>query len=327
MAVSVMGDRACGKTTFIGLLYAAQIEYTNNLVNKEAFKFTADPHIAAYMGEMYNQLRIGRWPDATIKGHSSKISFLFGYKRTMGKAAQKMPLPSWISRRKWAKPYSTLQFCVYDVAGEDVQDIIRTPDGYLSEEIPDEAKDLLESRVLVFLIDAQKISAKVRSKAYMKMINYDKEMATLISLIASYNSKKTDPLQRKIYPVIVFTKFDMVPRSTLQDMGLPDTLPKVKDQKARREYAETIMRRFYRQTLAYLKGGALKGVSFDEAAYIFSSVNTEFDEEQGFESPKMKGDEVDYSYGEYAAFITHFRRIANEMPDEIKEAQDFDTKW
>ncbi|MFW3146976.1 MAG: hypothetical protein ACMUIE_09215 [Thermoplasmatota archaeon] len=322
MPVAVLGDRACGKTTFIALLYAAQIEFTNNIENKENFKFTADPHVAAYMGEMYNSLRIGQWPDATIKGHSSKISFLFGYKRAAAAA-----MPSWVKKRGWAKPYSTLEFSVYDVAGEDVQDIIRTPDGYMSEEIPEEAKELLESRVLVFLIDAQKISAKVRSKPYMKMINYDKEMATLISLIASYNSKKTDAQLRKIYPVIVFTKFDMVPKSTLQEMGLDETYPGFKDQKKRKKFAEDIMRRFYKQTLAYLKGGSLKGVSFDEAAYLFSEVMTEFDEEQGFESPKMKGDEVAYSYPEYEAFINHFRRIANEMPDDIKDSQDFTSKW
>lgn len=321
MPTAILGDRACGKTTFLALLYAAQIEYTNNMENKESFKFTAEPNVAAYMGEMHNQLRIGRWPDATIKGHSTKIGFTFGYKTIASM------LPGWIKNKGWAKPYSTLQFTVYDVAGEDVQDIIRTPDGYLSAEIPEESKELLESRVLVFLIDAQKISAKVRSKQYLKMINYDKEMATLTSLIASYNSMKPNPEERKIYPVIVFTKFDTVPRATLQEMGLGETYPDAKDYKKRKEFAETIMRRFYKQTLAYLKGGMLKGVSFDEAAYIFSEVQTEFNEEDGFVSPKMKGDEVDFSYSEYSYFIEHFRRVANEMPDEIKESQDFSSKW
>ena len=323
MPTAIIGDRACGKTTFLGLLYAAQINYTNMATDRETFKFTADPQVAGYMGEMYNQLRMGGWPDATVKGQSSKISFLFGYKRMMGQAAQRIPLPRWVKIKTWAKPYSTLKFTVYDVAGEDVQDIIRTPDGYLSEDIPDEAKDLLESRILILLIDAQKISAKVRSKPYMKMINYDKEMATLISLIASYNSKKTDPLERKIYPAIVFTKFDMVPKATLQEMGLKDVYPPLKDQKSRKNYAETIMRRFYKQTLAYLRGGVLKGVSFDEAAYFFSEVETGFNEDLGIESPMMKGDEVNYSYPEYEAFINYFRKIANNMPDEVKESQEF----
>jgi len=110
-------------------------------------------------------------------------------------------------------------------------------------------------------------------------------------------------------------------------MGLDETYPPLKKKKDRQEFAETIMRRFYRQTLAYLKGGMLKGVSFDEAMYIFSEVQTEFDEKTGFVIPKMKKDEIDYSYTEYAAFIDHFERIANEMPDDIKEAQDFVSEY
>ena len=318
MPTAVLGDRACGKTTFIALLYAAQIQYTDEEANKEIFKFTSEPHVTSYMGELFNQLKMGRWPDATMKGQTSKISFLFGYRSMMKAFAQKL-----IGTKRFEKPYDTLKFTVYDVAGEDVQDIIRTPDGYLSEEIPDEAKELLESRVLVFLIDAQKISAKVRSKGYMKMINYDKEMATLISLISSYNSRKKDPEQRRIYPVIVFTKFDMVPRATLQAMGLDADYPPVDDMKARRAYSETILKKFYEQTLAYLKGGMLKGVSFDKAAYFFSEVQTGFNEDQGIESPLMKGERIDYSYDEYEAFIKYFKKVANDMPDQVKEAQEF----
>ena len=325
MPTAIIGDRACGKTTFLGLLYSAQIKYTNEVAEKDAFKFTAEPQVASYMGEMHNQLRMGGWPDATLKGQTSKLSFLFGYKRLIGGATQK--LPQWIQQQKWARPYSTLKFTVYDVAGEDIQDIIRTPDGYLSADIPDEAKDLLESRIIVLLIDSQKISAKVRSKAYMKMINYDKEMATLISLIASYNAKKSDPLERQIYPAIVFTKFDLVPTATLQEMGLSDKIPPIKDVKTRKKFAETIMRRFYKQTLAYLRGGMLKGVSFDEAAYFFSEVETGFNEELGVESPMMKGDEISFSYSEYESFINYFKKIANSMPDDVKEAQDFTSEY
>ncbi len=318
MPTAVLGDRACGKTTFLALLYASQIRYTDEETNKEVFKFTAEPQVASYMGELFNQLKIGHWPDATMKGQTSKTSFLFGYKSLMKSFAKKL-----VGGKHFKNPYNTIKFSVYDVAGEDIQDIIRTPDGYLSEEIPDEAKDLLESRVLVFLIDSQKISAKVRSKSYMKMINYDKEMATLISLVSSYNAKKKDPDERKIFPVIVFTKFDMVPRPTLQAMGLDANYPPADDMKKRRAYAETILKKFYEQTLAYLKGGMLKGVSFDDAAYFFSEVQTEFNEDLGIESPMMKEERIDYSYTEYEAFINYFEKIANEMPDEIKEAQEF----
>jgi hypothetical protein len=89
------------------------------------------------------------------------------------------------------------------------------------------------------------------------------------------------------------------------------------------------MRNFYGQTLALVKGGRLMNVSFDEAAYFFSEINTEFNED-GIPIPSIKvmdggvGHELDYSYDEYRWFIDHFKKIANSMPDNIRDEQDFD---
>lgn len=323
MPAAILGDRACGKTTFLALLYASQIKYTNDPEYKDKFKFFAAPSTVNFMGDMFNQLKIGGWPDSTAKGQRTKVEFLFGFKRLLGKA-----IPGWIEDRGWVKPYNTMQFSVYDVAGEDVNDLVRTPDGVFSEDIDDSIKDLLESRVLVILLDASRISAKPRSKPFMEMLDYDTKTATLISLIAEYNSHKKDPKQRKIYPVFVLTKFDIVNKKILRDMKLDENYPEMKKQKDRKVFAETILKTFFGQTLALLKGGQLKSVKFDDSAYYFSEVFSEFNDD-GIPVPKLKkmdggpGYEIDYSYGEYEGFINHFREITNDMPDAIKDAQDF----
>ena len=324
MPAAVLGDRGCGKTTFLALLYAAQIKYTNEPINKDNFRFYATPASLNFMGDMYNHMRGGGWPEATMKGQQTKVSFLFGFKRMVVGS-----LPSWIKKQDWINPFNTIKFSVYDVAGEDVNDIIRTPDGVFSEDLPEEVKNLLESRILVVLVDASRINAKPRSKPYLDMIEYDKKTATLISIIAKYNSKKEDPKLRRIYPIFVLTKFDTVAENILEGMRLKEQPPPYKENDARQAYSETIMRNFYKQTLALVKGGRLMNVSFDQAAYFFSEITTEFSED-GVPIPSLKvmddgvGHELDYSYLEYRWFIDHFKKIANSMPDSVREAQDFE---
>jgi len=324
MPAAVLGDRGCGKTTFLALLYAAQIKYTNEPVNKDNFRFYASPASLNFMGDMYNHMRSGGWPEATMKGQQTEVEFLFGFKRPISGS-----LPSWIKKKDWLNPFSTIKFSVYDVAGEDVNDIIRTPDGVFSEDLPEDVKNLLESRIIVVLIDASRINAKPRSKPYLDMIEYDKKTATLISIIAKYNSRKEDPKMRRIYPVFVLTKFDTVNENILQGMKLKTKPPSYKEQKEREDYSETIMRNFYKQTLALVKGGRLMKVSFDQSVYFYSEISTEFSED-GIPIPSLKqmedgvGHELDYSYSEYRSFIDHFKKIANSMPDSVREAQDFE---
>jgi len=325
MPAAILGDRACGKTTFLALLYSSQIKYSNDPENADRFKFFASPSTVNFMGDMYNHLKGGGWPDATAKGQRTKVDFLFGFRR-FGAAM----IPSWVENRGWANPYNTIKFSVYDVAGEDVNDLVRTPDGVMDDDIPEEIHELLESRVLVILVDTSRITAKPRSKPFMAMMDYDTKTATLISLIAEYNSKKTDPAQRTIYPVFVFTKFDvlMQKKKLLESMKLTETYPEMKEQEKRLHYAETLLRNFYGQTLALLRGGKLKNVSFDDSAYYFSEVGVEFNDD-GIPIPSLHvmkdgaGHEITYSHPEYVGFIDHFRKIANKMPDDIKDAQEF----
>ena len=325
MPAAVLGDRGCGKTTFLALLYAAQIKYSNESENKDAFRFYASPSSLNFMGDMYNHLRGGGWPEATMKGQQTNVSFIFGFKK-FGISV----LPEWIQKRDWIKPFSTIKFSVYDVAGEDINDIIRTPDGVFSEDLPDDVKNLLESRIVVILIDASRITAKPRSKPYIDMLEYDKKTATLISIIAKYNSKKENPKQRKIYPIFVFTKFDSINEKILDAMHLKAKPPEYKESDARREFSETILRNFFGQTLAIIKGGKLMNVSFDSSTYFFSEIATEFNED-GIPIPTVKvmdegiGHELDFMYNEYRWFLDHFKKIANKMPDDIKEEQDFDS--
>ncbi len=330
MPTAILGDRAAGKTTFIGLLYAAQIRFTNDPANKDVFRFYADPTALSIIRKLYENLKTSAWPDGTTKGQKSMLRFTFGYEKMLHGAV----LPQWMRERDWIHPFATINFNVYDVAGEDIQDMTKTPDGVQSKKLTDIAKSLLESRVLVMLIDTSKITEDCDSDEYRSMLEYDGIMATLISMIAQYNSEKPDPKERKIYPVIVFTKFDTLFQDEnavmIKDMEIPKdikTYADLNNSNIRRDYCEKILRNFFGQTLALLKGGKLMNVSFDRTEYFFSYVNTKFGKD-GKAVPNQRkildgaGHEIDFSYDEYARFIMHFKKIANEMPDGIREREE-----
>ncbi|HVG37313.1 MAG TPA: hypothetical protein VNA10_06235, partial [Thermoplasmata archaeon] len=134
----------------------------------------------------------------------------------------------------------------------------------------------------------------------------------------------------KIYPVFVLSKFDTLRDDVLARLGLHRGFPD--NNRARKEYAEALLRVFVPQTLSQIRGGKVAGVSMDKSAYFLSWVRTETHEgmdpvgqskivRTGF-APEGGG-EPDFSYDEYVNFIEHFRDIAHKIPDEILEAERF----
>ena len=335
MAVAILGDRGCGKTVFLSLLYETQVNYTTE--TKGDFRFISSPGYVNTMGKIINDVTMGGWPEATLKGLLSKYWFLYGYRKPVFK-----------------NKFDTVKFTIYDIAGEDVNiiDELITPynegglDSISYEDLPGGLRTLLDCNVLVFLIDGSRINAEPRSETYKEMMEYDTFMATLISIVADYKSKKLGELNEKdkLYPVFIMTKFDTIGKKIFDSLKIPSHFPvdtdKLMDRvpgrdllledrnlKRRREYAETIMKSYYRQTLALKYGGKLLNVDFDRAGNFFSEIKTELDEDGGL-APKLISKDnttyrIDYSYLEYRAFIEYFRDIARKMPDEVKDEQEF----
>src|SRR2546428_681601 len=218
MPCALLGDRASGKTTFLGLLYSAQVKYGTGV--QDDFRFHAPIQSLNIMSAVYEGMKDGRFPSATLKEEITELGFVFGYLR-------KADFP-------------------------------------------------------------------------------------------------------KIYPVFVLSKFDTLRDDVLARLGLHRGFPD--NNRARKEYAEALLRVFVPQTLSQIRGGKVAGVSMDKSAYFLSWVRTETHEgmdpvgqskivRTGF-APEGGG-EPDFSYDEYVNFIEHFREIAHKIPDEILEAERF----
>jgi hypothetical protein len=323
---AILGDRASGKTTFLGLLYAAQVHYGTG--KADTFRFSSTPQSLKFMSAVYQNMKDGMFPSATLKDEMSLVEFIFGYKRLIRGA-----LPTWVKEQNWMNPFATLNFAAYDVSGEDVQEFIET--GVAASPI---IQQLLRAYVVVILVDCSKLTTDLDSQSYKRMLKYDGDVATLCVAFQKYKKDEYDRMKAQgmrvgapvIYPVLVLSKFDTLSDEVLARLGLARGMPPREKQRDRKDYAEALLRAFLPQTLSQIRGGKVAGVSFDQANYFISWIHTEKGDagmatvgppkivRKGF-SPDG-GASIDYSYDEYVAFIEHFRDIANKVPDDVKEA-------
>src|SRR5947199_69510 len=122
---------------------------------------------------------------------------------------------------------------------------------------------------------------RFHAPAYKKMLRYDSTVAKLLVSFQTYKKQEYDRLKDsgvradapKIYPVFVLSKFDTLRDDVLARLGLHRGFPE--NNRARKEYAEALLRVFVPQTLSQIRGGKVAGVSMDKSAYFLSWVRTE----------------------------------------------------
>ncbi|MBI4415426.1 MAG: hypothetical protein HY557_00400 [Euryarchaeota archaeon] len=285
------------------------------------------------MSAVYEGMKDARFPSATLKEEITELSFIFGYlRRIVGK------LPYYIRQQNWSRPFSTLRFSAYDVSGEDIEEFIET--GIATRPL---IQQLLKSVVVVVLVDCSKMTTDIDTPGYRKMLRYDSTVAKLLVAFQTYKKQEYEHLKDSgiaadppiIYPAFVLTKFASLRDDVLARLGLHRGFPGLDDKRARRDYAEALLRVFVPQTLSQIRGGKVAGVSMDKSEYFLSWVRTETAEgmdpvgqprivRTGFRPEG--GGEPDFSYDEYVAFIEHFRDIAHKIPDEVLEAEKFQAR-
>ena len=322
---AILGERACGKTTFLGLLYAAQVKYGTRVT--DSFRFHAPLQSLRLMSQVYEGMKDSRFPGATLKDEMTHIEFMFGYRKSLAGR-----LPAALKEKNWVNPFAKLTFAAYDVSGEDVQEFIDS--GVAASPI---IQQLLKSHVVVILADCSRMTTAIDSPPFRQMLHYDSEVATLLVSLQTYKKQEQSRMQSQglgggspiIYPAIVLSKFDSLRDDVLAKLGLHRGIPDPSKTRQRKEYAEALLRVFMPQTLSQIRGGKVAGISFDNAAYFFSWVRTEAAEAgmQPVGAPRIVrkefsaegGAEPDFSYDDYVGFIEHFRGVANKVPDEIVE--------
>src|SRR2546422_11591714 len=77
--VVIVGDRNSGKTTFLGLLYAAQVKFGSD--KADGFRFHAAFESLDEISGVFPRLMSGSFPDAATKEGIREIAFRLGHPR------------------------------------------------------------------------------------------------------------------------------------------------------------------------------------------------------------------------------------------------------
>src|SRR5207247_5519234 len=114
MPCALLGDRASGKTTFLGLLYSAQVKYGTGV--QDDFRFHAPIQSLNIMSAVYEGMKDGRFPSATLMEEITELGLVFGYLR---KVVGKMQY--YIRQQNWMNTFSTHRFSAYAMSCEIIE--------------------------------------------------------------------------------------------------------------------------------------------------------------------------------------------------------------
>jgi hypothetical protein len=292
MNIAIIGANDSGKATFLVLLYAAQIRYSE--LSAGEFRFYINPKSLKPVSAEYNRMQMGKWPSDKLVNDIPMVSFLYGRSDdSLGSRFMKM-----FGKSKIASTIS-LNFSLYDFSDAELKDVINS--GTMSfYNITDKVESLLSSEMVVIILDASKLHQK-------KANPNDDYISYVLTNIARFRKKM-------IFPIVVFTKFDAVNRKLMASLKLPVRPPAMKHPEKRRAYGERLMAKYYQNTLQLMKKG--KQINYESGLYFFSSVKTTTSSDGSTTPALKKGKEMKYildcSYPEYIGFIEYLEKLVED---------------
>jgi hypothetical protein len=303
---AIVGDRDSGLTTFLGLLYAAQVRYGG--AHEDAFRFHASAESLKAISGVYQSLLSGSFhPEPAGVRALPSLDFLLGYKRGARGLFDSL-------FRKKAGEFSVLRFTALNINAEELAEYVS---GGL---VDDEVSRILRATIVVLIIDASKMSADKESPGFRRLVWYDGFVARLCEAFLDYKTLARGNQIREVAPVLVFTKWDRVDAKALKESELPSEPPEPGNAKAREGFGRGLLGKFMPKTLEKILKSEVKGIRYAPPAFFFSELGVERAKDGSLRikrrsTSSIGGWEPEYPYEEYVAFIEHLGSIAAKYPD------------
>lgn len=305
----VLGERGCGLTTFVGLLYTAQVRLGTE--SSDQFRFHADRESILQMEAVYGELGSGRFPATDVDWERNPLSFVFGFRR--GHAA-------WFAggRGSGKHGFSAVRFQVGGMPAESVAEL-RDHDAVLDGA----TLRLLKSPIQIPIVDGAWLVPDRSSTAGLPLARYDQHLAATLDLLHKFLAADQDRRARQMFPVFVVTKFDRVRPETLRGLGAPASPPHEWAPDVRQTVGTRILSGYLPATGEFLSGAAQDGVRLAEPAWFFSGLKTE---ERGDEIRILRrrisptsGWEPEYPFEEFRGLLTRLGEVSSRLPAESED--------
>lgn len=306
----VLGERGCGLTTFVGLLYTAQVRLGTE--NADEFRFHAERESILQMEAVYGELGAGRFPAADIDWERHPLSFVFGFRK--GNL-------SWFAGRRGQsqKGFATVRFQVGGIPADVVSEL-SDHDAVLDAP----TLRLLRSPILIPIVDGAWLVPDRSSIAGLPLARYDQHLAVTFDLLRKFLSAERDRRARQMFPLFVVTKFDRVRPEALEALQAPKGPPEAWTREERHTLGAKILEGYLPATAKFLARAADDGVRLADPGWYFSGLRTE---EHGDEirilrrriSP-VSGWEPEYPFEEYRGMLARIGELAGRLPfDPVEE--------
>lgn len=303
--VVIVGDKNSGRTTFLGLLYTAQVKFGSD--KTDDFRFHAAFESLDEITSVFQRLMSGSFPDSATKEGIREIAFRLGYRR---------PVRGILSRQRsqgWASAAFVSFHLVVLKAFED--DMARP--GERSSIADATLRDALSSDAIVIMVDARKLATADEDPPLAPLGKYD---AAVESLLGAIQRSRAHGARAVFHPIFVFSKFDRVDPEALRLATLENAPPAVSKKRPRAAYARALLDRNLPKTMAKLVAREPRGLEFAVPSYFFSWVRTNEAVSGGAERVRLRrsgavGWEPDYSSDEYIAFLECLWDIAAQIKD------------
>lgn len=301
--VVIVGDRNSGKTTFLGLLYAAQVKFGSD--KADGFRFHAAFESLDEISGVFQRLMSGSFPDAATKEGVREIAFRLSSRRAaLGILSRRR------SRGSSPDPSASFQLILLK-SFED--ELARSRNGGSVDHVT--LSDALTSDAIVIMVDATSLAGAEEEGELAPLGKYDGAVEALLMAI----KRSRDQAEGKmLYPIFVFSKFDRVDPEVLRRANLDAEPPDVGKKGPHAEYAEKLVARSMPKTMAAIRSGGRRGLQFAAPSYFFSWVRTDQPVPGRAERIRLRrsgvvGWEPDYPSNEYLAFLECLGGIAADI--------------
>ncbi len=300
--IVIVGDRDSGKTTFLVLLYAAQVKSGSDAADD--FRFHVAFESFDEMSGAFQQLMSGSFPDSATKEGIRGISFHLGYRRPG------LRILSRLRSRGWTPGASaSLQFILLRNL-EDEMSRFRKGTSLANATL----RDVLESDAIAILVDSRKLAFNDEDRQLGPMGKYD---SAVESLLTAMQRSRQQGRRKWLHPIFIFSKFDSVDPAALHAAEVEDAPPGVEKTGPRNAYAQALLDHNLPRTMARVRAREPRGLQFSKPSCFFSGVRTEALAPDRRERVRLRqsggaGWEPDYFKDEYLALLECLWKIATQ---------------
>ncbi len=316
----ILGDRGSGLTTFVGLLYTAQVRLGSD--SADGFRFSADRESIRRLQSTYVTLGEGRFPENDIDWEAQPLSFVFGFRRNRF---------AWLGpgRGGSAGAFDTVRLQVGGLPVEEVAEL-QNHDAVLEGL----TRRLLRSPIVILLVDARELSPDPAGISGLPMRRYDHVLAQTLDLLRKFHAAERGRRRVRMWPVFVVTKFDQLAPGPLHGLEAPPGPPGSWTPEARKAVGDRLLGRHLPETARLLLAQPRRGGLVSAPEWFFSGVEME---ESPSGEPRIVrrlrsptgGWEPKYPFEEYRGLLELLGRLSHRLPNEgvAYPDRDFSGAW